>query len=345
MESPTVAEFSPDGQRLVTGGFRSDRALRVFDTAVPGRDCATLRMGKTRRSSDGQKGLVSAVGIQQHTNLLAVGTYTPGSIYLYDLRSSGTKPSGTILAGQCVVGHGQNSSRRAKKTKKRSYQRVSPDGMGTADDGADDDDANAGNDERNEGGWFSAAKHKWFHARTRGGVTQLRFAPDGADVPALYSTSRRSNAVLCWDLRMLSDTNAVCGLRSFDTDNDTNQRLEFDLHDDTLYVGGNDRCVRAYDTKTGNLIDTIAGLDDTANGTSFGSCSQNGDVAFLAVATGSRHFPSEDDLDRNDAIYPLQQPPNASLRLYALNLRVPNCTAIELEPTAPRDEDQMEQSQ
>ena len=38
----------------------------------------------------------------------------------------------------------------------------------------------------------------------------------------------------------------IRGLGSYETKNDTNQRLEFDIHDSTLFVGGQD-CVRIYD--------------------------------------------------------------------------------------------------
>ena len=61
MESPTVAIFSGNGQKILAAGFRTDRTIHIFDAAVPGRDSTILHLGKTRRSSDGQKGLVSAL--------------------------------------------------------------------------------------------------------------------------------------------------------------------------------------------------------------------------------------------------------------------------------------------
>jgi WD40 repeat protein len=101
MESPAVVSFSSDGQRVMAAGFRSDRVIHVFDTATPGRDSTCLRLGKTRRSSDGQKGHVSALTFSSNERVFCVGTYSPGSIYVYDERT-GQQPSATILNGVVV---------------------------------------------------------------------------------------------------------------------------------------------------------------------------------------------------------------------------------------------------
>jgi len=51
-----VATFAPDGGSITEAGFRTDRMIQIFDTARPGRDAlTTLHLGKTRRSTDGQK--------------------------------------------------------------------------------------------------------------------------------------------------------------------------------------------------------------------------------------------------------------------------------------------------
>jgi WD40 repeat protein len=100
---------------------------------------------------------------------------------------------------------------------------------------------------------------------------------------------------------------------------DTNQRLEFDLDvaGRTLYMGGRDGCVRVYDVKTGKLQRTIDGLEDAANGVSF--YEQCSGEKLLAVATGSRRFPSEDDFDL-DALptVPTANEPPGHLRIYRL---------------------------
>jgi telomerase Cajal body protein 1 len=293
MESPTVVSFSPDGQKIVSSGFRTNRTIHVFDTARPGRESTLLRLGKTRRSSDGQKGLVSAMSFANDGKIFAVGTYSPGSIYIYDDRT-GQQPNGTILSGLCVVGHGRSHSR-----KKRRLAVV---------DGDDDEN------------WLASAKLEWFQTRAQGGVTQLMFAPDQNYI--LYSASRRSDAIISWDLRMLSgdpdyQSTPVRGLGSYVTDNNTNQRLKFEIDEtgQTLLVGGRDKCVRVYAVSSGEWKGQIDGLDDAANGVSYSKTSSN--RVLLAVATGSRHFPSEDAFDLDAVPQSCDEMPGY-LRLYEL---------------------------
>jgi WD40 repeat protein len=313
LEAPTVVAFDPSGQHIAASGFRTDRTIHIFDTARPGRQSTILRLGKTRRSSDGQKGLVSTLAFHSdHSNLLAVGTYAPGSIYVYDIRA-GTLPTGTILQnGHCIVGHGR-----------RNLKRRWPTGEGLADDDDDADIHSPASSATTTASWISSAKKQWFQSRAHGGVTQLLFAPNDH---VLYSASRQSNTILAWDLRMLSNqpssaaatslhtqytpspttaaTSSIEGLASYATDSDTNQRLEFDLDEtgETLYVGGKDQCVRMYNTKTGELTRVVEDLEDAANGVSFcriAASSQQGHAkrSLLAVTTGSRHFPTDEDWD------------------------------------------------
>jgi telomerase Cajal body protein 1 len=280
MEAPNVVEFSKDGQQIFCAGFRTERTIHVFDTAIPGRDSSVLRLGKTRRSRDGQKGLVSALGMHD-SSMVAVGTYAPGSIYIYDLRTG--QPSGTILDGACVVGHGKGHCRK----KRRFTASVgNPLAEGFEDDDALEDD-----------NWFTVAKGKWFQSKAQGGVTQLQFALNQEFL--LYSASRRSNAIIAWDLRMLSGlsehkSHPIRGFASYETVNDTNQRLEFDLDEQTLYVGGQDHCVRLYDLTTGKCQNQIMDLDDSVNGVSRTCLHAR---SLLAVATGARQFPSLDTLE------------------------------------------------
>lgn len=315
MESPAVIEFSKDGQKIACSGFRTDRTIHIFETAIPGRESTILRLGKTRRSSDGQKGLVSAVSFgggttANNSNIVAVGTYAPGSIYVYDFRAE-QLPAGTILNGLCVVGHGRGYSR-----KKRHFVGISTD---QPEEYTNDNDCDTPVDDAR---WFSAAKVKWFQSKAQGGVTQLQFSPDEY---ILYSASRRSNAIIAWDLRMLSgnpnyQSNPVYGFASYSTKNDTNQRLEFDIDSSgqTMYVGGQDNCVRVYDLSSGKLKGQIDALEDAANGVSH--VYQNG-RSLLAVATGSRRFIFDDDDDDDGVVLPQQsmtlQPPGY-LRLYEL---------------------------
>ena len=302
MESPTVVSFSPDGQHVYAAGFRTDRVIHVFDTSIPGRDSTILRLGKTRRSADGQKGLVSAFAFSPRTlnHVVCVGTYSPGSIYVYDERlSSGTNPAGTVLhGGVCVVGHGMSHSR-----KKQRFV-VAPDNE---------------EEEESMGDMFSAAKVRWFQTRARGGVTQLSFSPN--DDYILYSSSRRSDAVLAWDLRMVSGNEdylscPIRGIASYETCSVTNQRLEFDFdaHGRRLFIGGHDRCVRIYDVPSGKLLETLRGLEDVANGISYTS-SGGVNSGLLAVAVGARRFPEYSD-DENEGVDSVVTNVPGSIQLY-----------------------------
>jgi len=266
MESPTTICFANNGQTIVTGGFRTDRMLHIFDLNRPGRDSSmVLKLGKTRRSTDGQKGIVSALSvdpIQQH--VLALGTYSPGSIYLYDLRAQSTPVSELVVDGTCVVGHGKSHSRKRKHF-------VDP-----------DEEADTLN--------FSAAKIQWYQSRARGGVTQVGFAPEGQ---YLFSSSRRSNAVLQWDLRRLSSSSFCPGVASYATCNETNQRLQFELEgSERLWIGGQDNCVRVYNLLDGTLVSRLGDFEDAVNGVSLHT---TGRRRLLATAVGTRHFPSDED--------------------------------------------------
>jgi WD40 repeat protein len=308
MEAPNVVAFTNDGQYIICGGFHTDRTLHVFDTSIPGRDSTILRLGKTRRSSDGQKGLVSSISFggtsSLSSSIFAVGTYSPGSIYLYDLRTP-HQPTGTILNGHCLVGHGKGHAR--KKRQLIQTKKIESEDVGTDD--LDENDEN----------WFTAAKGKWFQSKTQSGVTQLQFAPN--DEFILYSTSRRSNVIIAWDTRMLSgqadyQSNPIRGLSSYETRNDTNQRLEFDIDStgQTMYVGGQDNCVRIYDIKSGKCTERIDDLDDVVNGVSISTTNGR---SLLAIATGSRRFASWDD-DFQDMNKSFLSPPGY-LRLFECN--------------------------
>ena len=317
LEGPTVVEFSPDGSRIYGTGFKTDRTIAVFDTAIPGREGRIMRLGKTRRSSDGQKGIPSAMAFAKNSggghngpsNVFALGTYSPGSIYIYDDRmATDTNPAGTVVlhGGLAVVGHGKSFSR-----KKRRFEHID-----------DHNDAEGGEN------LFSSARVDWFQSRARGGVTQLTWAPPTSNNPyVLYSASRRSNAVLSWDVRALSGldldgdassrsrkrsggvSRSICGLQSYARDGDTNQRLEFDLDSNgsRMFVGSgsNEGVVKIYDVNTGKLDDEFKAVDgggDAVNGVSFipHPFGKNDGDGILAVAVGSRHF-HEEDLSDNES--------------------------------------------
>jgi WD40 repeat protein len=299
MESPTVIRFSPqNGNHIVTAGFKTERMIQLFDSARPGKQAmACLLLGQTKRSSDGQKGLVSALAFSKaESMLLAVGTYAPGSIYLYDFRQGTQQPSGTIWNGTCIVGHGKKHASKKRRINATTH---------TADN--DDDTAS----------FFSAAKTQWYAHRAQRGITQLEFDTSGK----LYSASRHADAILVWDVRMLSSreeysNQPIRGYASYDLNAQTNQRLQFALDDASsrLWVGGlpssNNQMptVRAYDTSescTNNhnndnnkLLQQLS-MEGCAPGDAVNGVSYNAAYDMLAVATGSRRFPSEADYEES----------------------------------------------
>jgi WD40 repeat protein len=315
MESPTLVQFTPDGDYLWAAGFRSDRVLHQFNVNQPGRDSRVCRLGKTRRSSDGQKGLVSAMSISKdNPNIMAIGTYAPGSIYIYDNRSGTVATSGTVWEGMSVVGHGKSYKRK----KRRFVQIVNNSNSNSV---GDNDSSNRNKDDADstDGNWITAAKIEWFQSKAQTGVTQLELATDYT----LYSASRRSDVILAWDVRMLSGnadyiSQPIHGLASYATQSTTNQKLEFEVHEGSLYVGGQDACVRIYDTKTGAMVGSIDQLPDTANGVSFFH-HETLQKQWLAVATGSRHFPTVDDLEQDGV--PIEDPSIEAGRLYLYEIR------------------------
>ena len=352
MESPTTLCFVENGQKIVTGGLKSDRILHVFDINRPGREHSLplLKLGKTRRSKDGQKGLVSAMAYSERNGVIAVGTCSPGSIYLYDLRtysnsavaevvissSSSTSSGGTV----CISGHGK----RGRKNKRKRFVTAEDDAVLDANKSSDRHGITDHSSPGNQSFDFSAAKQQWYQSRTRGGVTQVEFEDrdNSGTGHYLFSTSRRSNAILQWDLRKLSCSNYCPGIASFETNNDTNQRIEFQIHEDQLWTGGVDGCVRVYSHTRANgtknpLLAKIGGFRDCVNGISLHpdtcldtdkskaqleklfSGDSNDDIdgsggraifpksdSLLAVAIGQRHFPSETDWENDD--------PHASLK-------------------------------
>ena len=337
MESPTTLCFAENGQKLVTGGLRSDRILHVFDVNRPGREHTPplLRLGKTRRSKDGQKGLVSAMAYSERKGVIAVGTYSPGSIYLYDLRtysrsavaeivmsSSASTSSGGAV---CLAGHGK----KGKKNKRKRFATPSED-----DDTANDRTSDGNHSPTQLSSMnFSAAKLQWYQSRTRGGVTQVEFEDEdenGAGGHYLFSTSRRSNAILQWDLRKLSSSNFCPGIANFETNNDTNQRIEFRVKGDQLWTGGIDGCVRVYSHRKqqigteSSLLAKFTGFRDCVNGISLHpEADLNPEKLFGANPNSNSNSNSSDDKngDANGADCTSNSGPTKSLLAVAIGRR------------------------
>jgi WD40 repeat protein len=179
-----------------------------------------------------------------------------------------------LHGGVCVSGHGKSFGR-----KKRRFVDM-------------EEDSTGGGDSNDMGDIFSTAKVNWYHSRARGGITQLKWAGGQAGF-SLFSASRRSDAILQWDLRMLTGNASfpIRGIAAFPRDGDTNQRLEFDLDKSgrRLFAPSQDGSVKIYDIQSGSLLESIDGFDDAVNGVSFlRNESQQEDI--LALTVGARRF-------------------------------------------------------
>lgn len=275
---------------------------------MPGnQSCSIWKLGKTKKSKDGQKGMISTLAMsmsQDHENILAVGTRNPSSIYLYDDRMGYSNEMGEIhtlsasfgrvgsSSSHVILGHGKHFSRKRKwtttlhpttETERQSQQQQQD------DESKDIQDI------------FSMAKQKLYQQTAKGtGINQLVFGSGAQNSHLLYSSARKSNAVLAWDLRMLSSSSSSSSSslssktflfqttpQAFPrTGEFTNQTLQFhvDHHQNRLYapsttMNNNDsdnnynrtdvnHSIHVYNASTGECVDQWNGLEDVPNGVS-----------------------------------------------------------------------------
>ena len=120
-----------------------------------------------------------------------------------------------------------------------------------------------------------------------GGVTQLKFAPDGR--PLLFSGSRRgrnaeASHVVCWDVRV--NGGDVCA--AYPRQCTTHQRIGFDIDPTGRYLATGTDAPEAlvYDLSTGALAASLGSQGDAVNGCAF----HPRGLPLLALATGTRHI-------------------------------------------------------
>lgn len=281
IESAYSVTFSPDGQRVVAG---YNRYIKIFHTNIPGRDYDTIRLGKSRYSKDGQKGIISDISFRSDGNVFAVGTYA-GSIYLYDDRMPSAIAADIVIHGTCVVGHGKSGRARKRRFHEEDGQDVC----------------------------FASAKSKIFEKTVSGGITQLRWTDDNN---YLFSAARRSDYVVSWDMRCLTGQEdvAIKGVKSYARRAGTNQHIGFDLHENKIYVGSCDSTVKIYDVSSGNC-EGVIDCQDSVNGVS--CCSTYG---VLCAATGTRRFDvGIDEVDNcSNTITSLEDTVPGSLEAYKI---------------------------
>nr|CAG4645552.1 EOG090X06W9 [Lynceus sp. MCZ IZ 141354] len=141
-----------------------------------------------------------------------------------------------------------------------------------------------------------------------GGVTHLKFSPDGTK---LYSGGRKDPEILCWDLRSPGKI-----LYNFQREVATNQRIYFDLDPSGSFLvsGSTSGNVRIWDSLNGDEISEpeecvqVQGASwnlhsDCVNGISLHSW-----LPILASTSGQRHFAEpvhDSDPDSEDPDAPL----------------------------------------
>ncbi|KAJ9101840.1 hypothetical protein QFC21_003180 [Naganishia friedmannii] len=79
---PTCMAFNNDATKLYCG---HDTAIEVFDFSQPGAEGSRIKLSPSRKSKDGQKGIVSAIAFSPDTSsgMFAVGTFKGGRISCY----------------------------------------------------------------------------------------------------------------------------------------------------------------------------------------------------------------------------------------------------------------------
>lgn len=170
--APHSMLFSRDGSTLYAG---YDSAIEIFDVSRPGEPGERFKTVPSRKSKDGQRGIISTLALDHsHQGLLAAGSYS-GQIALYDTSSNELTP--------VIV----------------------------------------------------------FNSTETSGLTQVQFHPQNHQV--MFSASRKSNRILCWDLRY-----GATYFHCFERPGRTNQKVYFDVDwtGASLLTGGTDGKIRSY---------------------------------------------------------------------------------------------------
>ncbi|CAM9116798.1 unnamed protein product [Ectocarpus sp. 13 AM-2016] len=126
---------------------------------------------------------------------------------------------------------------------------------------------------------------------TMGGVTHLKFAPNGR---YLFSGSRKDTAIVCWDLRHTKQA-----IYTLPRQVDTNQRIGFDVDPSGRYLatGSTERRALVYDTESQSLVGLLENQTDAV-----GSICFHPHAPVLAVCTGQRHFELDTDSDSDSGV-------------------------------------------
>ncbi|KAJ3186518.1 Telomerase Cajal body protein 1 [Gaertneriomyces sp. JEL0708] len=190
--APNALTFNLFGTKIYCG---FNNLVQVFDVHRPGRDSLRIPTTPSKKSRDGQKGLVSTIAFNPDASgLYAVGSYSK-TVGLYDERNDELLQLLRIEEGS--------------------------------------------------------------------GVTQATFSVDGV---YLYTASRKSNQIECWDIRNTGDI-----LATYARAGDTNQRISFHLDPSGRYLitGDQHGDLSTYDVKTNQLVQNFRAHNDTVSAASF----------------------------------------------------------------------------
>ncbi|KAI8454438.1 WD40-repeat-containing domain protein [Phakopsora pachyrhizi] len=233
--APHSMVFSQDGSTLYAG---FDTAIEIFDVYRPGEAGERYKTLPSRKSRDGQKGIISTLAIDSNRKgVLAAGSFS-SQIGLYDTQSNDFSP--------IIV----------------------------------------------------------FRSKESTGQSQVKFHPYNDQV--LFSASRKSNQIHCWDLRY-----DIRAFHSFYRPGKTNQRIKFDVDPtgSNLITGGTDGKIRIYRlddlSKPAQCFklhsDSISAVEFNPTELSFMTCSGSRRLNKQSEYFINSTMPSDDDSsDDND---------------------------------------------
>lgn len=245
-----------------------NREILVFDANYPSKVLETRFTSRTRKSKFGQRGLLSAISFAPDFSGMYAVGSYTGSVCLYE------ENTGNLLLDLDVIEKEQfnNSSQNNYSNSSSSMINI--------------DQA----------------------CRPRGGITQLKWTPNGK---LLVAGKRKDNSINVYDIR---GTGKGKILYSFNRQVNNNQRIYFDIDATGKYLcsGASDHSIYIYSLETGKLVSNInmatfgkSCIDNTVNGLSLSKAYSVSDIdkGFLGTAlitTGSREKRYKNNNEVND---------------------------------------------
>ncbi|KAH9468976.1 hypothetical protein Pst134EA_009501 [Puccinia striiformis f. sp. tritici] len=221
MVAPHSMLFSDDGTTLFAG---FDSAIEIFDVSRPGEAGERYKTIASRKCKDGQKGIITALALDPlQQGLLAAGSYS-GQIALHDTKSSEIAPA---LVFNTTETTGVTQVNQKNEGTPLLLLRMIGKQYHSLDDFT-----------------FLNSDPAFIYESDDTLVQlflQVKFHPQNDQV--MFSVSRKSNQILCWDLRYGATT-----FHSFYRPGRTNQKIQFDIDwpGANLITGATDGKLRFY---------------------------------------------------------------------------------------------------